>query len=438
MHAYVKSWPDYLVLNPDSAVTIPTDFVGIHAHRFPITFPGSSQGVAPAPTYEFGAFRGWDVGGSGAIHPFGWYDLQASSGAAHDFARMDAYLDWYLSRGKTITHCFGLTPVWAAQVAFQTINSQYNTAGGSPPASWSAWEDHVGSVVTHNAGRGKFRYEPWNEPSFSGPGVGGGGTSTAFFWGTAAELVEMAWRGRQIAKAADPTCEWCSPAFTGSLVGGSAQTWLFAQDPTSGKFGHETMDSFVMHPYTAKPTFDLGTGVGGAGEGKIGATKRLLMMLGRPTLPFHVGEVGIGSGLGDSHLTEWASFTPGQRYAGLLRRMLISAARGCKSYMHYSHTPASGLSGDFVNDAQGVVLAMTQMHQLGGQTIPAGGAALLPDGTVTVSFADGSTLTVFDGSSRGLGSDGSVIIRPAVALAALTDGNGETLTDGNGSALAEG
>lgn len=370
MSIFEKTWSDeYRVLNPVGAVAVPADYVGIHAHRWPTSFGGTDD---PAPTYGYGSFRNWDGG------RFAWNDMQLTSGGLINFSDCDTYLAPYLAAGKTITWCFGRTPTWAAQPANQARLDPYNDLGGSsPPASWAAWEAYVGAVATHYVGQIK-RYEVWNEPEYTN-------RDGAFFWGTAAELVEMAHRARTVIKAIDPAAEVWSPSFTGGIrtnVGG----FLAAQDPTSGKFGREVIDGIGIHPYQGIPVYALDAG----SEPKLDILGQLMLEHGISSLPIAINEYGIDSSV-TPLLNAWNALAPAERRTGLMRRLMIAAARGCKSFMVYSH--GSTLVGDLRTDFTGSCAALTDIHQqLAGQTILAGAGKLYVDGSVVLPLANGKTV----------------------------------------------
>jgi hypothetical protein len=358
--------PTYEVAFGLTNILVPSDFVGMHSHRYPTTvgLPDS-----PAPTFGYGSARTHDSGIGG------WRTLNPSSGT-FNWTTADAFINTMAGQGKTIIFTVFHTPLWAAKVADQSFAGPYGNLGEcGVPNNMADLGTFVTQLVTryNTSGPRKIQYlEIWNEPSFLQ-------NHTGFYWGSAAELVTMGVTIRNAARAVDSGIQIISPGFTGSTV--DIASWLAATDPGSGQQGKQIIDMLAYHPYATLPT-------NGAFRSVYDSLKNVLFVAGIPTMPMTYNEVGIDSAVGSPTMLAFYAKTTQQRKEHVWRMLAISAAFGIKSFYGYSYS--SSLFGDLVADSSGAIAAIDEFHNRVPNKTIALATQRVSDGRVTLNFTDGT------------------------------------------------
>jgi len=302
------------------SITVPSKFIGIHAHRWPEGNPLSS-----APAYGCGIARSMDYGPPAG--GFQWRHIEPTDGA-YSWSAMDAWCDAHYAAGRDLIWTMYGCPTWAAQAKWQATNDLYGyPGGGSPAASQASVTDFVSTLVSRYVSRGTpIKYlELWNEPSY-------GENGTSFWWGSAVELATQARTANLAAKAADANITILSPGFTGANASGLT-TFLNASDSNAG-FGRQHIDGVAWHPYNlwVYPLMcDANTTDFYTPEGLTAALKAALVAGGlASTFP--------------RYCTEWnasgaaaSKFAPGDLGRLAARGSLRLAALGWKAACWYSH-----------------------------------------------------------------------------------------------------
>jgi hypothetical protein len=274
----------------------------------------------------------------------------------------------------------------SALAAFCTlIVNRYNSPGG-------AWYDANFATL----GKGIQYWEPWNEPGFpnanNAPAIGAKTTNGSFWWGTAAQMVDLCKTQWDAIKALDASIVVTSPGFSGQNNG---QTFMLTTGGL-GATGLSVSQAFVWHPYTRTPpentyltyTQNIITGANGINE------LRSWMTANSATLPLWISEWGV-DGASTASLAAWNQESPEFRYKWMMRFMMTIAAYGVQVFApwHWQQTGAITSSGNWQTDVNGVAKAYNDFNALViGKTITSGGYR--SDGTVFLTFSDTSTLTI--------------------------------------------
>lgn len=334
-----------------SPVDVPADFAGMHAHRWPTA--RGFEVVSPAPVHlQVKTFRQHDS------HNKQWRHLNPSDGV-YDWALLDASLAAWEGAGVgSYMYTIYGTPTWAATPSGQTHQDPYGNYGGADrPADMSKLAAFVTALVTryNTGGSRRIKYlEIWNEPGFAQ-------NWTGFFWGSAVDMVEMAETVRAAAKAVDPGIVVISPAFTGTLT--TMDTWLGTYSSAVGKHGRQTFDAVSWHPYTAQ-------GDGSAKNLRVNTAwgierlNSILVSHGVSSVPKYISEYGTDSSSGAA----FAALDAQARKRWMERVMALAAVLGVAGFYVYSYD--GSLSGDYINDADGVIAAFNRISAtLCGKTI---------------------------------------------------------------------
>lgn len=356
--------------------------------------------------YQYGTWR------SHAKGSITWSDLQPTKGSytgsgadqgamvmswtAFDTAMAEA-------DAKGVSLCWNMyrTPTWASRAVDQvggsnTVVGPWGDAGESAaPEKLQYLTDIVTAVLQRgNSGRQRIKYvEPLNEPEFFDATalaafISGGGRP--YWTGTAAQAVDYAWTVYQATKAFDHSIIVLMPSqYNQSRL----DAFLNATGTVSGKKGWETFDLLNIHPYSAAPNqaiagndiFNVTSVTTG-----IAAAKRSLLAAGSPDKPIAITEWGVGS-QPNAAVTAFNAATPEYRFKYLTRLFAMAALGGARLMIPFSYnsSPVSNsLAGDYTNDTNGCIAAMTEIHtRLAGKTIVSGGYQ--PDGTVSVVLSTG-------------------------------------------------
>jgi len=368
----------------------------------------SGDPVAPIP-YRYGTWRMHNAEVSWrTIQPTqGNYVGSGSDRAAMmlDWTQFDARLQEAYDAGISVAFSAWLTPAWASRPADQvggsnTVFGPWTVVGESAVPQKSQYVyDFVLSVLQRaNSSVRRLKYlETLNEPEFLSAQqladyLAEGGRP--FWTGTAVQAVAYAaaaWKAAQDFNDSVPADRRVTVLCPAQYDIDRLSAFLTAQDPVSGRFGHQTFDWMNIHPYTAVPNKALGgEDLYYAGGSRIGvaACTRALAALGLPPRPVAVTEWGLNTELTDAQVVAFAELPVAERRTYIARTLAMAALDGVALFTIFSGTQ---LAGDYDNDTAGVIAAVTDVHtKLAGQTIVAGGYR--SDGSVTVTLASGSTL----------------------------------------------
>ena len=267
--------------------------------------------------------------------------------------------------------------------------------GGYPVNGLTAWGNFIAALVArYNAPAGAWRVanpglgkglqylEIWNEPNFDGQG---------FFWGTAAQMVDMSYVALTSAKAVDPAITILSPSFFTSTA---LQSFLSTSGAVNtGKTGKDGCDAIAWHIYNRPApgtklgawTDDFATGL--LGRDEINRVQRLV----GTNMQIYVTETGWEYQNSTPELTLLAAQPANYRYQDWCRRMMLAAAWGYRCWASYVwDAPYLNWA---MNDPDGAARAITDMHTiLPGKTIVAA-SYVNGGGPVSLTFGDGNTLT---------------------------------------------
>ena len=228
-------------------VVVPSDFVGIHAHRWPVGSPQSC-----APTYAFGAARSHDFDGAA------WYRIHTAPDS-YNWSKLDAWVSVHSAAKRTLIYTVYGTPSWLASDT--TRRDPYGEPGGAAsPKDLQPFAQFVQTLMLRYNGDGERRIsfiETWNEPNFAG-------RTDDFWWGSAAQLAALGRVLYDTAKGVDPRVRILSPGFAGNLAGSlslaaprltdvqssSLYRYLTAADGR-GALGAQCCDGIAFHCYDA-------------------------------------------------------------------------------------------------------------------------------------------------------------------------------------------
>jgi len=347
----------------DGSVSVPANFIGMHAHRWP-------GGSSPAPTYGFGTARSHDHNpdNTGGVK---WNSINKAEDQ-YDWTHLDRWVDTHHSAGRDTIYTLYGTPSWCA--TSQRIDPYGQPGGESPPTDVRYVEKFIGALTQRYNGDGTRRVkmiEIWNEPVFSG--------EVKKFWiGTAQELAEVGAALYTSAKAVDAGVTVLWPGFVEWYDGVVVwpQQVEYGNAPARGKTGKDFADAFAFHYYDFNNDHNVLMDT-------IESARATQAELGKSDWKEHNTEVGIG----DGRAADLSSEDVAQR---IQRWSILSAAYGTATMNLYSHD-----GGNIKNPSENPVVsaAIDASHQrLAGKTITAGG--LLNDGRAFAAFSDGSSWTV--------------------------------------------
>lgn len=194
-------YPGFVQNLVTAPVQVPTDFVGMHFHRWPQVETGGT--ADPPPTFRYS----WVRAQSHAIAPSGgliWSRLTPSQGVYlwQTNANVDALFDHWRALGKRMIYDLQSTPDWASS---GTVQDPWGVIGGNvAPDSLQHLTDFMTALLTRY-GDVIRAVDVWNEPSFGMP--------SGFFIGTAASMVQIAATIRAVIDAVDPTIKLLAPAY---------------------------------------------------------------------------------------------------------------------------------------------------------------------------------------------------------------------------------
>lgn len=389
-------------------VTVPADFLGMCYMRYPVS------GASPVGTLSWKALR------MSQMSDCSWSAIETSAGvySAAALTALDSIITFQRQNGASVY--FGLygVPTFYAQdagnptygdditkgpwgalgecsypndltavSAFVTmIVERYNTAGG-------AWYDaHFATL-----GKGIQSWETWNEPGMGAGGngntTGSGATSSAFWWGTAAQMVDFAQTQYAAVKAADNTITVTSPGFTNAAA---ALTFLSTTGGL-GETGAGSCDAVAIHPYSHNPVgVSRGTWLNESFVGVAGIQTFRDRLRAYPSHPIWVSEWGVdGNGFGAT-VEAWYAADATVRYTHIARVLMFFAGMGVKCFhpWHWLQTTQDqGNSGWWQGDTEGVIAAYNDFaDKVSGKTITSG--TFQYQGPVTLNFSDDTSWAV--------------------------------------------
>ena len=261
------------------------------------------------------------------------------------------------------------------------VVSRYNTANG-------AWYSVHGGTL----GKGINAWETWNEPSFNntnGNVTGFNGSGAGFFYGTAAQSVDLSQTQYAAIKAIDPSITVLTPGFNPYTLG---VQWLTTTGTYTGKTGGQSCDAFAFHPYQSMP---FGSNFGtwnttGLNDivYNVNTLRNLLTGIGYGSLPLWITDYGLDASGLDANETNWQQQPSYFRYVFMGRLLMTMAALGIKvvCFWHWQET------GDLVNGyIAGNTLTITSMT-IGTQgQIPVGATLGSQSGVANLTIITANT-----------------------------------------------
>lgn len=322
------------VLYSGAGIVLDPCLVGMHFHRWPQGSPLSS-----APSYGFGTVRShdYDPNNPGVR----WFQFNIADGA-YDWTSFDAWVGAHALAGRRLIHTIYGTPGYLK--TSNTLDPYGRPGGASPPADSGSGFPAVQAMVTalinrYNDGTSQGRkiwgVEVWNEPNFAG-------VESGFWWGTAAQMVDMA-RAVTIGRNAsvDPGVKVLSPGFVDGNFnrGGILDTFLSTESAMApGTYGADWYDETAVHIYgrgydwTWKDRTEVAVS---------GLKKTLATYPAAAGRPWHVTEQGTGGAL-DGVVSPWLAFRPDQKGLWQARHVVLQGIMGAKSVCLFSHDNLAG------------------------------------------------------------------------------------------------
>lgn len=291
-------------------------------------------------------------------------------------------------------------PTFLAQAADNATAGPYGGQGeGSYPTDLAQLTYFCQQFAARNASTwGNFfrRVQLFNEPEgTSGPFTGTNRGAGNFYWGTAAQYVNMLWTAYSALKGGDATLEVLSPGCYDMTV---FATWLDTQGTTgsaTGKYGYECFDGVALHPYHAAPngTYSARGDFATLPKGGVNAARALMVARGRQGLRFHATEFGFDSNGGSAIITAFLALTAAERKQRMARTIVSAVRNGFSTFLAWSFENAGNYCGQIGSDSTGVDAGFNEAAAaIAGKTITAGGYYF--DGREWLQFSDGSSYTV--------------------------------------------
>lgn len=372
--------PVVRTINVGAGVTLSPYMVGMHFHRWPEGSPLSAP-----PAYGFGTARSHDYGGLG--NPgMGWNKIHTAAGT-YGWTTMDTWVNTHHAAGRKLVYTLYGTP---AYLRTSDTNDLYGNIGGaSVPSDSATGFPALQAFITafidrYNdgtpSGRKIAAIEAWNEPKFDG-------LETGFWWGTAAQMADIARAVRLgINASVDPDVAVWSPGFIdGTFVnGGLLDTFLAAESAqAAGTYGRDWIDEIAVHIYSHGYDNLWRLRI----EARFAEIKAVIAKY--PSIagmPWHVSEQG-GAGSSPDPNPQ-AAWTPAQWGLHNARYLVYQCLIGAQSVCLYSHDGV--LSGDYAQAA--FAEPLNRAHtQVAGKTITQ--AQFRMDGSLEL-IADGGLVRI--------------------------------------------
>lgn len=318
--------PVMRIVDVGAGVTLSPYLVGMHFHRWPEGSP-----LSPAPTYGFGMARSHDYG------DLGWNKIHTAAGT-YDWITMDTWVSTHVSAGRKLVYTLYGTP---AYIRGSDTSDAYNNIGGASVPSDSATgfpalQAFITALVNRYndgtvAGRKVHVIESWNEPKYDG-------IETGFWWGTAAQMADIARAVRLgINASVDPGVKVWSPGFHGGQfrAGSYADTFLAAESVVQpGTYGRDWINEIAVH-YYGHGYDDLWLDARMEDRiAEINATiARYPSIAG---MPWNVSEQG-PPGVGTLQRQPWFDMSPMEQARWVARAVIYQGLLGAQSVCLYSH-----------------------------------------------------------------------------------------------------
>ena len=268
--------------------------------------------------------------------------------------------------------------------------SRYNAPGG-------AWFDVYGATL----GKGIQYWETWNEPSMgaasNGNSTGSGFKSTSFFWGSPAQLVDLAQTQYAAIEAIDPSIVVTTPGFS-MFSAAAANTFMTTAGSSTGMTGAQSCDAFSWHPYRQNPPGVVFSNwnenqITGSASAKV--VRDWLNANGFSSMKMIASEWGIDANAATDAQRLWYASSGKFRYNWIMRSFMTLAAQGTASVhpWHWGTTSTEyGTSGNWQLDTLGAQKAYNDFAAKAvGKTIVSG--TYKYGGEVSLTFSDGTSLT---------------------------------------------
>lgn len=365
---------DWLRREADGPFRIPDDYVGLHSDH------GMGKPV-PTPDYPYDAIRSHDTDDAEDWPATQWARIEREPGR-YDWSAVDRWIGAHPGRTR-VWVLFGC-PAFYQKYPGEPWRYPYLPGGGSPPRDPAVAAAFIRALLTRHPEAFHF-IEIWNEPNF-GPRRGGANGRwpiysrvPGFFTGTAADLAELA----RVVKGALPrgvklmAAGWESQAREGG-PGNSLIRFSLAPDGAGG-IGRDHVDAMTVHAYTFNN--DPNSMI----EELRSYRKRFAEAGYAPDLPAYVTEVGAEAPI------VWTRDNPviADKIRNVKRWLLIPAALGFSGVFLYKHSNLPTL-GDPARDPS-IGRAIGEIRNaVRGRTVER--AAVLADGSIWLSFADGATV----------------------------------------------
>lgn len=318
-----------------------------------------------------------------------WYVIETAAGV-YNWTALDQIITFQRTNGATVYFGMYGCPTFYAQTAAHPSFGDNVTFGpfgqlgeGSYPTSLAAVTNFVTACITRynlpggtwfNAngatlGKGIQYWETWNEPAFpnsngnvagpSNPGVG-------FFWGTAAQMVDLAWTQYAAVKALDSTVIVSSPGFAGPPAATALTFFNTSGSVNPTRTGRSSSEEFAFHPYATTPPYtifqsyneDIVSGAAGLRPASDWCFRNNMR------LPWRISEWGIDSNTGGATNLAWYSAPAAFRYKWMSQVLMSMMAMGVQAVYPFNWNETSavtGNSGNWQGDTNGVQKAFNDL-----------------------------------------------------------------------------
>lgn len=393
-----------------SPVTVPSDFLGLCFMQYPVS------DTSPEGRLDFKSLR------LSQQYQSQWAVIETSAGvySASALAALDSIITFARGLGATVMMGTYRTPLFYADSVVanptytdaQTKGPWGNLGECAHPTSLTALVNFVSMIITRynlpggawydanhtTLGKGIQYWEPWNEPkiiasSNNGNTTGVNGPGTGFYWGSKNQLVDLCHVQYETIKALDSSVIVCSPGHS-ELPTTIASLLNTAGSAYPAISGADTCEAIAWHPYKRSAKYntfgnwqldlvDSSTGI---------RTLRNAIIQSGHDFPLWITEWGVDASGSSAELTAWYAVEASFRYTWIMRCFMTMAAYGVQC-VHPWHWGSDCCFGDMQDDVDGVQLAYNTFGNIVvGKTIV--GISNSRAGPVTLTFADGSSLTV--------------------------------------------
>lgn len=336
-----------------------------------------------------------------------WQSVEQTQGV-YTWTALDAWVDGNWAQG--IDLCLSLIYMPSFYSANPAQASSLNAVGvgsGGPLTALgrTGYSNFVTAAITRYKNRGTpfTFFQSWEEPWWPIS------LSNGYWWGTQAEMVDLAHLGYTAAKSADSTITVLSPSASPPISGPSA--WINTAGSTyPAVTGHQTYDEYGVDLFGYGPTkfqwgFDLVQSPYASQLSREGTLSEIVTALrsqqGGNLKPLCITSLG-GFYDGSGTLATYFNAQPAIYRKRFIARMILEAAAlgvtrviwyGADSWTTISGGGAKYFGADLVNDTQGSVAGFTEVAAaIQGKTMTWCGVR--GDGQMLATFSDGSSYTI--------------------------------------------